>query len=245
MVWQSSKAIANPMVDFKHEANNNDMSVSLSFQPQKADNYGTYTLAIYRLQNRFHANSRLCQCVKGWKVGDWGAVAFNIFTGSFSTPYFDWTGEDLIWDPNREYEYRGPNPTNLLSGLHIWNGRLLLAMTHQLYQRTLKIYLCVCYQNGTERKGRHVIMDMRESNQFIGPLFEDDERIVFPTIRDLFLLEHTQEPSETYMRVDDPAERIPPEYLEPVNNVYVNLEHYVEGGEVQGEGAPGSESNGP
>lgn len=224
IVWQSSTSIANPMADYEHTPSYSNDCALISFKPQKADNNGSYTLAIYRIQNKYHSRNALCQCFKGWKIGDWGTVTFNTLTSAFSHHFYDWTGQDLIWDPNKEYEYRGTAPYNLLMDMHLWNGRLLLTMDHRFGESSLKLYLCALNPNGSEPSERPVVADERELNRFIGPLLQDDERVVFPTRRNLLLFEYSEQLSDACEELEDTPEELP-EYVQQRSHVLIELKH--------------------
>ncbi|KAH6977190.1 hypothetical protein BKA56DRAFT_65532 [Ilyonectria sp. MPI-CAGE-AT-0026] len=128
LVWQSSTSIANPLTNPDDACGKNTSWIRMDFNPQKADNFGSYSLGIYRLQGRFHGVAEFCTChADPWRPGDWGAIAFNVLSQTFSRHYYECPRKKIVWDTEDQYGSRTrPTVESFLENAHLWNQDLLL-----------------------------------------------------------------------------------------------------------------------
>ncbi|KAH7153261.1 hypothetical protein EDB81DRAFT_451622 [Dactylonectria macrodidyma] len=195
LVWQSKSSIANPLTNPDDTCASNTSWIRMDYNPQKSDNFGSYSLGIYRLQGKFHGPAELCKC-HTWRPGDWGAITFNVLGQTFSQYYYEGPRKRLVWDTNREYGNRVQHTIeSFLKGVHLWNQDLLLVWNSD-YEAGMQIMHPIgsilnqaLTQTGTGSK----VEDLNFDSEFpTGPLFQSDDCVFVPTTAGMWILKLSQ-----------------------------------------------------
>ncbi|KAH7133172.1 hypothetical protein B0J13DRAFT_450979 [Dactylonectria estremocensis] len=188
-VWQSKTSIANPLTNADDACASNTSWVKMDFNAQKSDNFGSYSLGIYRLQGKFHGPAELCKC-HTWRPGDWGAITFNVLGQTFSQHYYEGPRKRLVWDTNGEYGNRIQHTMeSFLKGVHLWNQDLLLVWNSD-YEAGMQIL----HPIGSILSRRFPMqttgpVDLNFDSEFpTGPLFQSDDYIFVPTTAGMWML---------------------------------------------------------
>ncbi|KAI5456614.1 hypothetical protein BGZ63DRAFT_366516 [Mariannaea sp. PMI_226] len=239
-VWQSSAFIANPLEKLVHECNAATSRIQLSFSLEKADSHGSFTLAAYRLEGQqFISHEMGNNCHGSWRSGDLGAISFNVITQTFTQNYYAWRGGNLYWNLNDEFNRRAVGPHNLLESVTIWNNRLMLLWSHQLSgDEKLKSYLLVVNPVDSSSSASSsssssapimyypLNVDGRTS-AFVGPVIQDDGRVLVPTERRLWLLEPVEQRPEdgSWDFIMEDANDDLPEYFHGKSHILMVLNH--------------------
>ncbi|UPK98746.1 hypothetical protein LCI18_009681 [Fusarium solani-melongenae] len=197
-VWWATEDIPNPRRHANQECNRENW-LGLSFACRKSDNYGSFALGIYRSQNRIQTNPDICYgCLPATKVGDWGAVSFNVLTQTFKHYEYKSSRPDLLWMGSPQPHLTAGKEL-LFVDVHLWNEDLLLAATTADRNMGIDLHLQTIHPVGSGLSGepRWAPIRLRDPVHAARTrIFQDDDFVVVPTIGGVVMFEPSDSPSE-------------------------------------------------
>lgn len=205
-VWWATEDIPNPR---RHsEECHQEGYLALSFACKKSDNYGSFALGIYRSQNQIQTLPAICYgCLPARRIGDWGAVSFNVLTQTFMHYEYTSSRPDVLWIGTPQ-----PHLTSgrelLFVDAHLWNEDLLLAASTADRSMHIDLHLQTMHPigSGFSDEPHWAPIRLRDAVHAARTrIFQDDDFVVVPTIGGVVMLEPSGEPSEE-IPVDDSAE---------------------------------------
>ncbi|KAF4981383.1 hypothetical protein FZEAL_2813 [Fusarium zealandicum] len=195
-VWQATESIANPLQQVRKECFD-EIWLAMSFSCQKSDNYGSFALGIYRIQERSRSKPQLCVCCEPLnRQGDWGAITFNTLSQTFKHHEYKSERLDLVWDgdtldPILMMGYL------LFAHVHLWNEDLLLAATTPAPDEYFRLHLNMINRvgNRTGSSSYWTSIPLRTSREAERvQVFQDDDFVIVPTLGGVSIIEPTDSP---------------------------------------------------
>ncbi|KAJ4321150.1 hypothetical protein N0V84_005502 [Fusarium piperis] len=204
-VWSATEDLPNPR---RHNKDcRQEGYLGLSFACKKADSHGCFALGIYRTQNQTQALPSVCYgCLPAKRVGDWGAISFNVFTQSFKHYEYKSTRPDLLWLGSPQ-PHRTTGRELIFVDTHLWNEDLLLAASTADEDMRIDLHLQLMHPvgSGFSYAGEPYWAPIRlrdKEHAAKTRIFQDDDLVVVPTIGGVAIFE----PSDSLSRgrpVDD------------------------------------------
>ncbi|RSL60817.1 hypothetical protein CEP53_005323 [Fusarium sp. AF-6] len=198
-VWWATEDIPNPRRHANKDCNQ-ERYLGLSFACRKSDNCGSFSLGIYRSQNQVQTLPGICYgCLPARRIGDWGAVSFNVLAQTFKHYEYRSSRPDLLWV--------GCTQPHLVTGrellfvdAHLWNEDLLLAASTVDGNMRIDLHLQTIHPVGSGFSGepRWAPIRLRDSAVHAARtrIFQDDDFVVVPTIGGIVMFEPSDSPSE-------------------------------------------------
>lgn len=197
-VWWATEDIPNPRRHANKECNQ-ESYLGLSFACRKSDNCGSFALGIYRSQNQVQTLPGICYgCLPATRVGDWGAVSFNVLTQTFKHYEYRSSRPDLLWIGSPQ-PHLTVGRELLFVDAHLWNEDLLLAASTADGNMRIDLHLQTIHPVGSGFSGepRWAPIRLRDSVHAARTrIFQDDDFVVVPTIGGVVMFEPSDSPSE-------------------------------------------------